>query len=115
MPPSGVGPAYIRLWHVRPLRTLWKRRLRNDMKGLHGCATPGRNIMSKWGWNIGMSARTTSGFSFELPDRLVQIWTVRTDASNAAAVAGQLASILAPDERDRAARFHFDHLRVSFI
>jgi 4'-phosphopantetheinyl transferase len=50
---------------------------------------------------------------FELAGRSVHVWSIRTEASNA--VAARFELILAPDERHRAARFAFDHLRHSFI
>jgi 4'-phosphopantetheinyl transferase len=54
-----------------------------------------------------------AGFSFELSPRYVDVWAIRTEVSTA--VAERLERILAPDERNRAARFHFDHLRLAFI
>jgi 4'-phosphopantetheinyl transferase len=52
-------------------------------------------------------------YSFELDTRNVHVWSIRTEASEA--VAAAFERILAPDERDRAARFRFDHLRHSFV
>ena len=49
----------------------------------------------------------------ELTGRTVHVWSVRTVASEA--VASWLESMLASDERDRAARFRFEHLRHSFV
>jgi len=51
--------------------------------------------------------------SLALTGRLVHIWPVRIEPSNA--MTEQLESILAPDEKARAARFRFEHLRHSFI
>jgi 4'-phosphopantetheinyl transferase len=52
-------------------------------------------------------------YSFELDTRNVHVWSVRTEAPNA--IAERFQRVLAPDERDRAARFSFDHLRHSFV
>jgi 4'-phosphopantetheinyl transferase len=51
--------------------------------------------------------------SLELAGRIVHVWPVRTVASNE--VTSWLERVLAPDEKDRAARFKFNHLRHSFI
>jgi 4'-phosphopantetheinyl transferase len=51
--------------------------------------------------------------SFELGTRNVHVWSVCTEASKA--VEERFERVLAPDERDRAARFRFDHLRHSFV
>ena len=51
--------------------------------------------------------------SFELAGRIVHVWVVRTFASNK--VAWELEQVLAPVEKDRAARFRFNNLRHSFI
>jgi 4'-phosphopantetheinyl transferase len=51
--------------------------------------------------------------SLELSGREVHIWTLPTTAANATAV--MFEPILAPDELDRAGRFHFSHLRESFV
>jgi 4'-phosphopantetheinyl transferase len=55
----------------------------------------------------------TSGSSFELSGRGVHVWTLRIAASRDDAA--RFEPILAPDEKDRAARFRFDHLQRSFI
>src|SRR5438067_1142174 len=52
-------------------------------------------------------------YSFELDTRNVHVWFLRTEASKA--VEERFDRVLAPDERDRAARFRFDHLRHSFV
>lgn len=52
-------------------------------------------------------------YSFELDARNVHVWPVRTEASKA--VAATFERVLAADERERAARFRFDHLRHSFV
>jgi 4'-phosphopantetheinyl transferase len=52
-------------------------------------------------------------YSFELDARKVHVWSVRTEAPEA--IAASFEQVLAPDERDRAARFHFDPLRHSFV
>jgi 4'-phosphopantetheinyl transferase len=49
----------------------------------------------------------------ELADRIVQLWSVRTTASDD--IVEQCRRILAPGEREQAARFRSDHLRHSFI
>jgi 4'-phosphopantetheinyl transferase len=51
--------------------------------------------------------------SLELSGREVHIWTLPTTAVNAAAVTFE--PVLATDELDRAGRFHFSHLRDSFM
>jgi len=43
----------------------------------------------------------------------VQIWPLRLTATES--VTRRFAALLTPDESQRAARFHFDHLRTSFI
>ena len=45
--------------------------------------------------------------------RVVEVWRVRTETSNA--VAAELERILAVDERCRAEEFRFEHLRRSFV
>lgn len=54
-----------------------------------------------------------AGCSFELSGRDVHVWILRTGASDA--VAAKFEPVLVSDERDRAARFRFDHLRQSFV
>jgi 4'-phosphopantetheinyl transferase len=54
-----------------------------------------------------------AGCSFELRKSDVHIWTLPTGALDS--VAAKLESVLVADERDRAARFRFDHLRQSFV
>ena len=49
----------------------------------------------------------------ELSGREVHIWTLPTTAASATAV--MFEPILAPDGLDRARRFHFTHLRESFL
>jgi 4'-phosphopantetheinyl transferase len=51
--------------------------------------------------------------SLELSGREVHIWTLPTTAANATAV--MFEPFLAPHELDRAGRFHFCHLRESFV
>lgn len=51
--------------------------------------------------------------SLEFPGRIVHVWPVRTAASKD--VISRLERVLAPDERDRAARFRLGHLRDSFV
>lgn len=55
----------------------------------------------------------TGDQSFELSGNDIQIWTLPTQASNE--VVAKFDQILAPEESDRAARFHFAHLRESFV
>src|SRR5215468_12552414 len=43
----------------------------------------------------------------------VQIWPLRLTATES--VTRRFAALLTPDESQRAARFHFDHLRTSFV
>jgi 4'-phosphopantetheinyl transferase len=50
---------------------------------------------------------------FELADRTIHVHTVRLQAPDTRAA--DFHGILTPDERDRAARFRFDHLQRSFI
>jgi 4'-phosphopantetheinyl transferase len=52
-------------------------------------------------------------FFEELKRRDVHVWSVRTEASHA--LAERFEPILARDERERAMRFRFTHLRDSFI
>jgi 4'-phosphopantetheinyl transferase len=54
-----------------------------------------------------------SDCSLELIRRMVHVWPVRTVASND--ITWWLEQVLVPDEKERAARFRFDHLRHSFI
>jgi 4'-phosphopantetheinyl transferase len=54
-----------------------------------------------------------AGCSFELSERDIHVWTLRIGASGA--VAAKFEPALAVDEKDRAARLHFDHLRQSFV
>jgi 4'-phosphopantetheinyl transferase len=51
--------------------------------------------------------------SLELSGREVHIWTLPITAANATAV--MFEPVLATDELDRAGRFHFSHLRESFV
>lgn len=51
--------------------------------------------------------------NFELADRMVHVWPVRTLAPNP--VVERFQAFLAPDETDRAGRFRFERLRRSFI
>lgn len=51
--------------------------------------------------------------SFELSQHAVHIWTLRTIASDSRTA--ELEQLLAEDERARAARFRFEHLRRSFM
>src|SRR5581483_3578226 len=60
-----------------------------------------------------MEAQKIADDSFKLAERTVHVWPVRTVAS--IAVVARLELALAPDERDRAARFRFDRLRHSFV
>jgi 4'-phosphopantetheinyl transferase len=55
---------------------------------------------------------TPGASPFELDGRSVHVYAVRLDAPEA--VAAQFDPLLAPDERERAARFRFDHLRRSY-
>lgn len=52
--------------------------------------------------------------TFELDTRTIHVWIVRTSGASPAAL-GQLREILAPSEKERAARFRFDHLQRSFV
>ena len=60
-----------------------------------------------------MKNQTIADRSFELAGPIVHVWPVHTVASKA--IASRLELILAPEERDRADRFRFDHLRHSFV
>jgi 4'-phosphopantetheinyl transferase len=51
--------------------------------------------------------------SFELSDRAIHVWAVRQQAPDP--VVARFESLLSADERERAGRFRFDHLRRSFI
>ena len=53
------------------------------------------------------------GCSFDLSGRDVHVWAVGTDVPSA--VAEKFELHLGPDEKGRAARFRFDHLRESFV
>ena len=53
------------------------------------------------------------GHPFTISNQAVDIWRFPLQASSA--VVACLEESLSPDERDRAARFHFDHLRRSYI
>jgi 4'-phosphopantetheinyl transferase len=57
--------------------------------------------------------RMTPGRSFELPMHDVHVWTLDSGASEA--MAARFLPILAPDEKERAARFRFDRLQHSFV
>ena len=57
--------------------------------------------------------RMTPGCSFELPAHGVHVWTLDSGASQA--MAARFLPVLAPDEKERAARFRFDRLRQSFV
>lgn len=59
------------------------------------------------------ASRKLADCSFEIDGRSVHVWSVRTEASEA--VAARFDRVLAPDERGRAARFPFNHLRHSFV
>jgi 4'-phosphopantetheinyl transferase len=58
-------------------------------------------------------AQNFSGCSFELAEQVVHLWPVCIAPSYQ--MAEQFELILAPEERDRAAKFGFDHLRRFFI
>jgi 4'-phosphopantetheinyl transferase len=60
-----------------------------------------------------MEDQKIAGCTFDLSRRNVHIWAVSTETSNAVATPFEL--VLAPDEKDRAARFRFDHLRYSYV
>ena len=53
------------------------------------------------------------GTSLELPKRSVHIWALQIGSSDE--VADVFDPILVPDEKERAGRFRFDHLRRSFV
>jgi 4'-phosphopantetheinyl transferase len=55
----------------------------------------------------------TAGCSFDLGARDVHIWTLDGGASKAAAA--RFEPLLTRDEKERAMRFRFDHLRHSFV
>jgi len=60
-----------------------------------------------------MQCRRIADYSFEFAPRTVYVWPVHTVAS--IDVAAEFERVLTPDERDRVARFRFDHLRHSFV
>jgi 4'-phosphopantetheinyl transferase len=60
-----------------------------------------------------MKDKKIASWSFDLSGKDVHVWTLRTEASSA--VVARFELVLAPDEKDRAARFRFDHLRRSFV
>ncbi|HMF75353.1 MAG TPA: 4'-phosphopantetheinyl transferase superfamily protein [Bryobacteraceae bacterium] len=60
-----------------------------------------------------MEAGRTPCRSFELTGPEVHVWSVRTEASNT--VIGQFEQFLAADEKHRADRYRFEHLRNSFV
>ena len=49
----------------------------------------------------------------ELSGRDVHVWTLPTQVADSVAL--KFEAVLSPDEKDRAARFRFDHLRRSFV
>jgi len=51
--------------------------------------------------------------SFELTGRGIHVWTLRIAASNSEVA--HFEGVLDLEEKERAARFHFDHLRRSFV
>jgi len=51
--------------------------------------------------------------SFDFKDRAIHVWPVRLTASDPALA--ELESVLAPDEKDRAARFRFERHQRAFI
>jgi 4'-phosphopantetheinyl transferase len=53
------------------------------------------------------------GSSFDLEGRTVHVWPIRTEAPSA--VAERFELLLGTDEKSRAGRFRFDHLRYSFV
>ena len=54
-----------------------------------------------------------TGFSFELSGSEIHIWTLPTEASND--VIERFERVLSAEEAHRAERFHFKHLRESFV
>jgi 4'-phosphopantetheinyl transferase len=60
-----------------------------------------------------MLSHTLEDFSFELPDRIVQVWALYIRASDQ--VTARFELVLTPDEAVRAARFRFEHLQRAFI
>jgi 4'-phosphopantetheinyl transferase len=60
------------------------------------------------GMHLNLAARSS-----ELTRRIIQVWPVPIEASNA--VVERFRLLLAPDEIDRAGRFRFDHLQHAFI
>jgi 4'-phosphopantetheinyl transferase len=54
-----------------------------------------------------------AGCSFEMRAHDVHVWTLHTSASEA--IAARFDPVLAPDERERAMRLRFEHLRHSFV
>jgi 4'-phosphopantetheinyl transferase len=50
---------------------------------------------------------------FEFSGRAIHVWVLRIRASNA--LASRLEAVLAAEELHRADRFHFEHLRQSFV
>ena len=57
--------------------------------------------------------RTIADSRFELQARMVYLWCIPTVAG--AGVLSWLEGLLSPDEKERAARFRFEHLRHSFV
>jgi 4'-phosphopantetheinyl transferase len=55
----------------------------------------------------------TAASSFELSDSKIDLWSFSTKASRH--VVARFERVLAPEERDRAFRFRFHHLYVSFV
>jgi 4'-phosphopantetheinyl transferase len=62
---------------------------------------------------IVIAPTTKPRLSFDLASRNVHVWSTPTFAS--AHVSSWLESLLSPDEKERAAGFRFDHLRLSFV
>lgn len=69
--------------------------------------------LSEMAGNGTIGATNCAGYQFDLPDRAVHVWRVRTQAPSA--VAERLELLLGDDEKSCAAQFRFDRLRESFV
>ena len=65
-----------------------------------------RSIRSFW------ERQLTPSYPSDLPGRDIHVWSLRIKTSSD--VAAQFEPVLSPDERERAARYRFDHLQQFF-
>jgi 4'-phosphopantetheinyl transferase len=60
-----------------------------------------------------MASQDIEDCSFDLSGRIIHVWPVLNEAPSS--VAERFQPYLSPDEKGRAARFRFEHLRNSFV